>query len=392
MSPNEVRKRFQLMKFLEGLSGSWVYATYILFLEGHDVANPEKFVLNTIFMLGGLIMDPPTGRLGDRIGHWRVYVAGLFMVGVGFLIYGLSDTYTWFIAAELCVAAGHALRSQALESWLRNQTDQEFFHKKRTRANLLMRGGSVIAGYLGTIIGGYYGYWIPWIIGGANFLIMAIVGAVILKNGSEISHVKWSDFPESFKDIGSDVKVALGRRTLRPSFLIYSVLAGLFQPINMLWSLILVSYGATPDHIGYFWIGVSLFLMIGTEMAHRVNVVTFRKMSVATFLTGASITLSALTLILEGELLVMMFWFFCHEIGRGFLQEMLETHRNEHIAEDERAFVNSVIDSVRTFGSAVGLIVFGQIVRLITDPLHVWIISASCMLAFGVAVWFFKQR
>lgn len=134
MKQKNIEKTFVLVKILQEIGPAWTFSTYVLFLIGNSLSLFEVSMLNLIYMTTSTLLDPFTGNLGDRIGQKKVYLSGLFFWGLGMLVYGFSKSFGFFALAEGIAAVGNALMSEALESWLRNHTDESRSHQKRNLA------------------------------------------------------------------------------------------------------------------------------------------------------------------------------------------------------------------------------------------------------------------
>ncbi|MEU4770178.1 MFS transporter [Actinosynnema sp. NPDC023794] len=74
---------------------------------GVDVA-ATPWVLNAFFVaFGGLL--PPAGRLGDVLGHRRVFLAGIGLVTVASLVAGLAPTFDVLVVGRVLQGAGAAI-------------------------------------------------------------------------------------------------------------------------------------------------------------------------------------------------------------------------------------------------------------------------------------------
>ena len=119
---------FVLAKVLEEVGGAWFFATYGLFLVGIHLNEWEFVGVNIVFMTVKTLFDPITGNIGDRFGQKRVYLWGIFMWAIGLFVYGFAKNFVVCAIAESLSGIGAALISEALESWLKNLTDEDTSH------------------------------------------------------------------------------------------------------------------------------------------------------------------------------------------------------------------------------------------------------------------------
>lgn len=98
------------------------------------------------------------GALGDRLGHLRVFRAGLVLAIIALTLCALAPTYPWLIAARVLQGIAMALTlscAPAIVTFLYDET-------QRTRALSLYGSMTAIASVAAPLIGGVMIAWLDW--------------------------------------------------------------------------------------------------------------------------------------------------------------------------------------------------------------------------------------
>jgi MFS family permease len=378
MNQKSISRTFVLVKILEDVGSAWTFSTYVLFLVGSGLSLFKVNMLNLIFMSTSSILDPFTGNLGDRIGQKKIYMAGLFFWGLGMLVYGSSSWFWIFAAAEVTAAVGHALMSEALESWLRNHTNEDVTHKALSTSAYWARLATIPTAILGGLIGARYGLQIPWFLSGITSLVVLGIVWRQLKKFPERS--KTTEPTTSELNLWTITKNVWKEPTLRRSFITVALITATFQPFNMFWSVIFKEASGSSGWLGFLWMGIALASALGSFLAKKWKIST---KSLALII--ASIGLPMLLPLLAGNwVLFILVPFLFHEIGRSTWVPVLFSYTNRKIDSGVRTSVNSLRSSAGTMGAAAGLLVSGILTRWL-PPIVVWGISAGILLE--VALW-----
>lgn len=160
--------------FLVGIDMTVLYTALPILTHALQASNSEKlWVINAYpLAMAGLLLG--LGTLGDRIGHRRIFMVGLFLFGLASLGAAFSPTVDILIATRALLAIGAAMMLPASLSLIRQTfaTDQE-------RAVAIGVWGAVFSGAaaVGPLIGGILLSKFWW---GSIFLINVPVVVVAL--------------------------------------------------------------------------------------------------------------------------------------------------------------------------------------------------------------------
>lgn len=378
MKQKSIESTFVLVKILQEIGPAWTFSTYVLFLVGNSLSLFEVSMLNLVYMSVSTILDPFTGNLGDRIGQKKIYLMGLLFWALGMLIYGSSNSLEFFALAEATAAVGHALMSEALESWLRNQTDEKVSHQALSKAAYQSKLATIPTAVIGGIVGARWGLRWPWLLAAITCLITFLVAYWQLRLYPDRKR------QENNRDLNlwSISKAAWKEPILRRSFVAVALITFTFQPFNMFWSVIFKEASGQSEWLGFLWMGIALTSALGSFLAKKWPV-SSKGLAMIIF----SIGLPMLLPLFKGNWIVLMLIpFLVHEIGRSTWVPILFSYTNRKIESSVRTSVNSLRSSAGTLGAAAGLLISGSLTKWLS-PVEVWGISAIVLLIISLWIW-----
>ena len=110
------------MVFVEALLYSAVLPLVPGYAEKYDLSKLEVGVLVGAYTLGSLAAALPSGLLVIQIGVRRALLAGLLVLGVSTILFGLTESIRILDAARFCQGLGAALSWTAALAWLVEST------------------------------------------------------------------------------------------------------------------------------------------------------------------------------------------------------------------------------------------------------------------------------
>ena len=115
----------------------------------HDPADVTQALVAT-YLIAAIALQGPGGKLGDRLGHWRVCAFGQAVMGVGAVVGLLAPNLPVLAGSRILMATGGALAVPATVALLRLELPPE----RRGRAFGMFGAIMASAAALGPIIGG----------------------------------------------------------------------------------------------------------------------------------------------------------------------------------------------------------------------------------------------
>jgi DHA3 family tetracycline resistance protein-like MFS transporter len=183
--------------FLLGIT----YATIAVYWVTTGRLNPLQLVLlGTSLELSYFVFQLPTGVLADIVSRRLCVLAGLFILGLGLVIEGLSAAFANLVFAQLVLGLGYALNNGALEAWIADELalppeagaaqavagqPGEPAAGQRPIGSVYMRATQL--GLIGTVAGSLLsgvialgGLNLPLLLGGSLICVLALVTALVM--------------------------------------------------------------------------------------------------------------------------------------------------------------------------------------------------------------------
>ncbi len=366
-----------VIEALASLARGWFYSTYVLFLLGKGLTLFHANFINLAFMVVGFLLDPGTGRIADKVGQRKVYLWGQLAWGLGMAVYGFGNSFWAFLAAECVGAVGHALMSEALESWLRNTVSEDVCHQTISFSKGFAYLAAIPTAILGGVVGSKFGLEWPWRMSFLSSMVcLAISWSLLRKFPKE--RLEQTTEENSFSVL-SVIKLMWKTPPLRFTALVAFGFSAAVQPFNMFWTAVLKQSSGNAWWLGFVWIGIATATFAGSFLAARIKE---KGIALASFLTGVPMLIPYLfpktTTILAG--------FFSHEVGRGAIVPELFTYSNRFIENQFRSTANSFRSSAWGMGAAFGLALSG-VLTFWFSPLQIWGISATALIFLSIYAW-----
>ena len=132
-------------QFLQGLS-SQGFSTYLSFLQ-RDFGWSKAVMAGprSVTSVEGAIIGPLEGFLVDKFGPRLIVMIGVFIMGLGFILFGLTNSLWLYYLANIIIALGTGFQGMIIMS----VTVNKWFRRRRTIAQSIMLLGFSMAGVVG---------------------------------------------------------------------------------------------------------------------------------------------------------------------------------------------------------------------------------------------------
>ena len=182
MSPKWV---YYIVQLLEGFGMGSFFPIYTPWLKLHGLNFFKMGVVNFSYHIAASILDPFTGFLADKFGKKKSFILGQILWTATQYIYGTSSQIGGFLVAEGVAAVGHAMKSDALESWLQNELGETESSQVMGTAKLLFTVGQISTSILAGYLSARYGMRLAWYVSGSFFLIATVLGGIVLMRATK---------------------------------------------------------------------------------------------------------------------------------------------------------------------------------------------------------------
>ena len=385
-------KLYLWLKMGTTLAVSLHFSIYVSFLLQNKLNYLEVSLVNVFFMLAVFLLETPTGAVADLFGRKTSYVLAGLVNGLGFILYSQVNTFWLFVCAEIVIALGHTLESGAFKAWLVDslyyyQYDGDLlsvFNKAQRYTKIVTGVGAVVGAYLGQ-------YNMSWslLAGGLMFLLISFLSWSLMKEDywqrREINrHSWWQNFRDT---IIISVQKGWCCVNIRQIILVFTLGAFCYQPLNMYWQPHFGCYLDTK-YFGYIFVGIIVFSILGNEaitMLAKKNI----NHRLLKFITLIIIGLGCVGAAIWQPLIWTLFFYLCHEMGRGMLDVYYDAQLHQQIDSQQRATIDSFVSMMRTGGACLGLLFFGWLANQTTIRFS-WLVSG--LLLCGISFFFSRSK
>ncbi len=235
---------------------------------GQDAATVTQALVAT-YLIAAIALQSPGGKLGDRLGHWRIFTAGQLVIAVGAVVGFVAPSLTLLALSRVLIAVGGAVIVPATVALLRNELPVE----RRGRAFGTFGAVMALAAAVGPIVGGGLVDAFGW---ESLFLANLPVLAVSAVLAAGVTHPVAESRAASFDGVGSVLLTAaliflvVGvQRSDAPAATVF-VAAGLAVLVPFVWW-----ERRAPDPVVAFSLFASRPFLAGTLLIGLNNVVMY---------------------------------------------------------------------------------------------------------------------
>lgn len=312
----------------------------VLFWQKNGLSQAQIYFLQSLFALGTIIFELPSGYLADRYGCRLSMLAGAVISTIGFGIYSFSFSFWPMAAAEIMLGIGVSCISGAdaalaYDSLLALGESDQYRHfeaKGFTWSGLAEAGASILGGLIAiaslraTIVAqvAVYSLLIP--------LSLLLVEPVRQHVGLPAKNV--------LRDVAKITKYALhGHREIKWLIFYAAVIGTLTQTMVWLTQPFYQEAGVPIGWFGALWAMQMLALALFARCADRYEIILGKRRAMISFVVIGTATYAILSLAQSIWLLPVIFGFY---FIRAVFTPILRDYINQLIESNIRATVLSV--------------------------------------------------
>lgn len=356
-----------------------VMPVVVLFYTHSGMNMQEIFILKAIYSLGIVAMEIPSGWMADMWGRRKTLIAGSFLGAAGFAVYSLSESFAWFVVAEVILGVGYSFVSGAdsallYDSLLENGREKEYV-KQEGRITSAGNFAEALAGIAGGLLAAVT-LRTPFYF---QFLVaaMAIPAAWRLREPAMHQmhvHLKPLDFLKEAR------KSLMGNRDLLAAILFSSVTGTATLTFAWFVQPYFQEIALPVEWFGVMWALLNMSVAVSSVFAWKVEQRFSR-------IAGSWIIIVSLTagFWLSGIFVVwwgVAFLFFFY-LARGMATVILKNYVNEYTGSGVRA----TLLSVRNFLIRIQFALVGPFLGWITDHISLaWALFTAGLIFLVLAV------
>ena len=246
---------------------------FVVFLQSFSLTSAQIGVLLSVSNWVTAFLDFPTGALSDLKGRKLTSTGGLFLFGIGLLIYGLGKNFSTFVVALSLMGAGFAFVSGSITAWYLHEIKKIGLKSEIHRVFSLSTGFSSAISALAGVVAGIaasVSLRLPFLIGGAVACVMAAVCFFVMPENYGTQNKKHLAF------MSDTIKTFWGAPFIR-RYVYLQVLAEVgFCYFILSWQPYLMSFGLKASSLGFVFTlmmvaGAIVGLLLSRYMNHTNN-------------------------------------------------------------------------------------------------------------------------
>lgn len=379
---------FLIYSFTTALGLTIAYTVNMVYLVEVLRLDPLQMILvGTVLETTAFLFEIPTGVVADTYSRRLSVIIGVFLLGLGQLIFAAISLFGVILLSQVVLAIGYTFISGADSAWITDEIGEAAAQKAYLRASQV---GSA-AGIVGIIISvglAMIDLRLPILLGGVTLiLLMGLLWFVMPENGfSPTPKEERETFKAMRETTRQSVQVIRRRPVLITILLIAFVFGAYSESFDRLWTLHILESFSLPQ-LGEFdsviWFGVigivsSLLGIFVTEVvqrrveqeAHIVRVLMW---------TNGIIILGGLVFAVTSSFGLALVAFWIIGVMRGLNYPLRMAWINQGLDSRVRATVISMSSQADAIGQIAGGPAIGFIGRL--SGVRVTLVIGSVLLA-----------
>jgi DHA3 family tetracycline resistance protein-like MFS transporter len=161
-------------------SGLIMPAYVVYYVRTAGLGPLELVLVGTVLEASYFLSNVPTGAFADGYGRRWAIVAGVGIIGVGWLIQALIPLFAFILLAEVVRGIGSAFEDGATDAWIADEVGDAALPALFARASQVQRL-SYLAGLGGSVALATISYAVPIVAGAAVSMLVAVGLALVLR-------------------------------------------------------------------------------------------------------------------------------------------------------------------------------------------------------------------
>lgn len=329
----------------------------VLFFQDNGLSMTQIFWLKSVYSMGMLTMEIPSGYFGDVLGRKKTLIVGTLLTTAGFSLYSFSYGFWQFLVAEFVLGIGQSFISGSDSAMLFDSLKSE----KRDKDYIKFEGRVTSVGNFSEAIAGILGGLIATISLRIPFICQAVVSALAIPAAFTLVEPSYSLSKRAagFNDILKVIKLSLHKHKKLRNFIFFSSLAGA-ATLTFAWFVqpFLIDVGIPVVLFGLIWTFLNLTVGTSSIFAYRIerNFTQKQTSGLITFSIGILFILTGLFISKWGLILLFVFY-----MVRGVATPVFKDYVHVMIESEYRATVLSLRNMII------------RIIFAITGPILGWI-------------------
>lgn len=283
-------RKYYLFQYFNNFA--FFFPVIVLFWQANGLSMTQIMLLQSIYSLGIVLLELPTGAFADYFGKKKSLILGSLFWTIGVVWYGFSHSFWQFVLGELIVGIGAAFISGADRAYIHELLTEVRSEKEFKKVEGRARGIIQIAQSMGNLLGGFIG---------SISLGLTLITTGFSTFGGFLVGLSFSNLkkePKKTKQsyvsiIKESIELVKGNKRLLWLTLFFAFFNGLIWTLNFYSQPYLQMLGVPVYFFGFIFAGFNLISALGSSLTHKFEKITNNW----TFFTMSLITVGSLLLL-----------------------------------------------------------------------------------------------
>lgn len=357
---NQINK-FYLTSFFK--NQKYFTPILVLFLQANFLTLQEIFLVFTIGSIFSFLIEIPTGVIADLYGKRKTIIVGKLVLVGAYLLFGFSNSFWFFVSAQIIYELGNALRSGTETGFVYDYIEQN--KKKKIPSYTEVKGKQKFYARIGeaiaTTIGGFLAVWFGfnWV-----FFIATIPAFLNFLVASSFEKIKESEdkkinFSKTIKHTKDSLKNLVNNKFLVKLTLNIAIFTGVVAAITTFTQPYMTQAKIPLELFGIIY-GVGLGL---GALAVRYSYLVEKKIGMIPTINIVTI-ISVIPAIILGLGWMSIFGvslFFLIIIAENIRSPIANNLFNQKISSKQRATLVSTLQLMNSLGKSIILPIAGYL-------------------------------
>jgi MFS family permease len=338
---------------------SLIMPIIVLFFHDNGLSMTQIFWLKSVYSIGMLTMEIPSGYFGDIWGRKKTLIIGTLLTTIGFSVYSFSFGFWQFLVAELILGVGQSFISGSDSAMLFDSLKSE----KREKQYLKFEGRVTSVGNFSEAIAGILGGVLATISLRTPFICQAVISALAIPAAFTLIEPYYSRRKNvaGLPDIFRVIKHTLHEYKNLRNFIFFSSLAGT-ATLTFAWFVqpYLIEIDTPVVFFGFIWTMLNLTVGTSSIFAYRIERKFTQKQTSGLIFFSISLLFIATGIFITKWAIFLLFMFY---IVRGIAAPVFKDYIHVMIDSEYRA----TILSLRNMIIRINFAIVGPILGWITD-------------------------
>lgn len=338
---------------------SLIMPIIVLFYTDNGLSMTQIFLLKSVYSVGMLVFEIPSGYFGDVWGRKKTLIVGTLLVTLGFSFYSFSFEFWQFLLAELVLGIGQSFISGADTAMLYDTLKE----KNRENEYLKIEGRVTSAGNFSEAIAGILGGLLATISLRIPFFFQAAISAIAIPAAFLLVEPRYSIEKRiaGLHDVIKVVKYAIIDYKQLRYFILFSSLIGA-ATLTFAWFIqpILIQIDFPVVLFGVLWTLLNLTVGTSSIFAYRIEKRFTQQQTLKYLYIAISAGFILVGLFISIWIIPLMFLFY---MVRGVATPVLKDYI--HVLIDSQ--VRATVLSLRNMFIRIIFAVVGPLLGWLTD-------------------------